>query len=730
VAARTAPARGRLPHLPGLDGLRGLAVLGVLAFHGGIDAVGGGFLGVSLFFTLSGFLITLLLLDEHRATGTIGLRAFWGRRFRRLLPAALLAIALATFVLWRVGDPGSLHGFRADGFAALGYVANWRFILAGQSYASVFEAPSPLLHFWSLAIEEQFYLVFPLVALAVLRAARGSRRTFAIVLGGMFVVSAALPSLLHGSDDRVYFGTDTRAAELLAGALLAVALTSLLARHARHHGRAERGLNALHEVFDPKGRRVLGLLGVGALLVMVAMWVTTAQSTRWVYTGGLPVYAALTAFVIFAAVLPGSPVARALAIRPLRWIGLISYGVYLYHWPVLWVLTPERTGLATVPRLALAAIITFGLALASYHLVERPIRTGVPVWRPHLRPAGTGAARFRLPRPGLLLAGPVAVLIVVVLVFSVSVTGQTPTVDLAGAQAGTLVNTTGGFAGDTGDLTPPAPAAAPSTAATSPSTSAAPSTTAPAPRGPLPPKPIVKPNRPLRVLLVGDSTTVFLTPALNTWGGDNGVWGAANYARIGCGLGRGGARMNHDKAEPVPPQCGDWAKDWPPVLAQLKPDLIVISTGFWDATDRQLPGDAEWRHPGDPIYDAYMEHEFAGAADTLLASGAPVAWIDNPPIKLGRHEIGAAADYPVNDPRRMTRTNEIINEVAATRPAMRVIPYTAFMDAWPGGPLDPQLRPDGLHVDGPGGPLVAPWLGPEILAAYWDVKAGRPTPPR
>jgi len=717
-------------------------VLGVLAFHGGIGVAGGGFLGVSMFFTLSGFLITLLLLDEHERTGSIALRAFWGRRFRRLLPAALLAIALATFVLWRTGDASGIHAFRGDGFAALGYVANWHFIVAGQSYASLFAAPSPLLHFWSLAIEEQFYLVFPLVALGVLAVAKGSRRTFALVLAALFVASATLPALLHGTDDRIYFGTDTRAAELLAGALLAVALTSWTSARAP---RSSVGLAALDTLFDRRGQRVLGGLGVLAFVAAVALWATTTQATRWVYAGGLPVYAALTCFVIFSALLPGSPVARALSVRPLCAVGLISYGLYLYHWPVLWVLTPERTGLSTVPRLALAAAITTVLALLSYHFVEQPIRRGAHVWS---RTPRTPTLRRRLPRPGLALAAPVGIAIVVVLVFSVTLTGPTPTVDLADAQAGTLISTTATFAraadGST-DASDPAPAPTadpqtnpqtnpvappivPSPGATAPTTAAA--AAAPAATGPLLPKPIVPPSRPLRVLVVGDSTTVFLTPPLNTWGADHRVWGAAGWARIGCGIGRGGLRVNHHTPEPIPADCDDWAQDWPAVLRDIRPDIVVISTGFWDATDRQLPGDPVWRHPGDPVYDAYLTREFSGAADTAASTGAMVAWIDNPPVELGLRDVGEPADYPVNEPSRMVRTNEILHDVAATRPAMRVIPYTSFMQAWPGGPLDPALRPDGIHVDDKGGPIVAEWMGPEILAAYWDVKAGRPTAPR
>ena len=155
----------RMPHLPGLDGLRGLAVIGVLLFHGGFAWAKGGFLGVSTFFTLSGFLITNLLIREWDGSGTIRLGGFWTRRFRRLLPAAMVTIVAVGLVFWRLGTPEQLANLRADMISSLAYVANWHFLFAGTSYADLFSAPSPLQHFWSLAIEEQFYLVFPLLVL-------------------------------------------------------------------------------------------------------------------------------------------------------------------------------------------------------------------------------------------------------------------------------------------------------------------------------------------------------------------------------------------------------------------------------------------------------------------------------------------------------------------------------------------------------------------------------------
>ena len=288
----------------------------VLLFHSGV-ALTGGFLGVSTFFTLSGFLITSVLLTRSEgsrgiapgaATGDrLQLRTFWSRRFRRLLPAALLGIVLAATFVARAGDASQVRAFRADGLAALLDVANWHFVVEGTSYASTTASPSPLLHFWSLAIEEQFYLVFPLVAWGVLRLVRGSRRHFGVVIGVLLVVSASLPRLLDLSNDRVYFGTDTRAAELLAGALLAVVL-------------AGRGcsIDRIDRRWSRRTWSLCALAGMAAFEVMLILWWFTSRATTWVYAGGLPLYAGLTVLVLVAALTPGNPVRRILSVRPRR----------------------------------------------------------------------------------------------------------------------------------------------------------------------------------------------------------------------------------------------------------------------------------------------------------------------------------------------------------------------------------------------------------------------------
>ena len=332
---------------------------GVLAFHSAAGWARGGFLGVSLFFTLSGFLICSLLLDEVERTGTIGLRAFWARRARRLLPASLVALlgVLAYGVL--AGAPGDLPALRGDVLAALGYVANWRFVASSQSYADLFRAPSAAQHFWSLAIEEQFYVAFPLVVLAAAVVGRRLGRVrlavggaLALLLIASCVAAVAVGPATDGGDpSRSYYGTDVRAAELLVGAGLAVVLTRL------------REL-----------RRWLTWTAPAALAAVLWSWHAVAQTDGRLYGGGLLAHALAVAVVIVAAHAPASMTARILAVPPLRWLGRISYAAYLYHWPVFLWLTPARVGVDGWRVHALRLTVTLLLAEASTRWLEEPVR--------------------------------------------------------------------------------------------------------------------------------------------------------------------------------------------------------------------------------------------------------------------------------------------------------------------------------------------------------------------
>ena len=375
-ARGAASGGGPRPQVPGLDGIRAVAVLGVLAFHGGVSRVVGGLLGVDIFFVLSGFLITSLLVGEWSASGSIGFRRFYERRARRLLPALFSTMLLvAAYAHW-FALPSTLEGLRGDALSTLAYVANWHFIVTGQNYFVRYGPPSPLLHTWSLAVEEQFYVVWPALALFVLR--RRGRRGLAVVAALGIVLSATATAVLfhHGAGiTRLYYGTDTRVQEVMAGALLAL----LLPRLARWVRTADVGSAA--GTVSP-GRVVSAIGSVGALTLLWALFGVSGTS-GFLYDGGfLLVATATTAVIMVVMVRPRALATRALSLSALGYVGRISYGLYLYHYPLFQMIDGPHTGLSGPALLTVRLAATFAAAVASYHLVEMPVRNrrALPGW--------------------------------------------------------------------------------------------------------------------------------------------------------------------------------------------------------------------------------------------------------------------------------------------------------------------------------------------------------------
>lgn len=356
----TQPANpSAIAYLPGLDGLRALAVLAVLLYHAGYPIVGG-YLGVESFFVLSGFLITTLLVADWQRHGRVRLGVFWLRRARRLLPALALTLA-GTLLLTLALQPGELRTLAADTLAALLYVMNWKLIIAQQGYFDAWSRPPLLQHLWSLAIEEQFYLLWPLLFVAGMRLLRPRGLLVATLVAAL--ASGALMAVLYtGGGDlaRIYYGTDTRASALLIGAALA-----LLWTHERRQTTTLRHQN----VFE-----AAGLL---ALVALLACYVWLHEHHELLYLGGFPLVALATAAVITVATSHSVRTLPALLeARPLLWIGRRSYSLYLWHWPIFLLVVPP----ASEPwqRLASDALrlgLTVLLAALSYRFVEQPVRT-------------------------------------------------------------------------------------------------------------------------------------------------------------------------------------------------------------------------------------------------------------------------------------------------------------------------------------------------------------------
>lgn len=387
-----------LPYVPGLDGVRGLPLLVMLAYHLEWSFVPGGVFSVSLFFTLSGYLITQLIVREFEASGRVRLSSFWSRRLRRLMPAALVTVVGVALVsiTTPVFDGPRLRG---DLLAALGYAANWRFAVTGNSYEDLFtDTASPVQHFWSLAIEEQFYFAFPLVMIALLLVGRRLRRPVGVTFIGLsFLAAASLAAgALTESRTYTYYGTHVRAVEVLIGALLALAV--------------------------PVGReisaRVSNVIAVASILGLVLFfWLvaTVETSDDIVYDGGLAAFSLVACVLILGSMVPG-PVRAVMSWRPLVWSGKVSYGMYVYHWPVFMALTEDRMGFGGWVLDVVRLTVTTALALVSFFALEEPIRR----------------RRF-FPRPRTAAVGVVAAVAVVVAV--VFVVARPAPVVLAGVDA-------------------------------------------------------------------------------------------------------------------------------------------------------------------------------------------------------------------------------------------------------------------------------------------------------
>ena len=343
-----------LAYQPGLDGLRGLAVGAVVLFHLGFGGVTGGYLGVSMFFTLSGVLIGSLVLNEIATSGGFSLRQFWLRRARRLLPPALVTLAVIAIARHVTTTLQATSG--GDVVAAALNVANWHFLAEGASYGELFGGPSAVLHFWSLAIEEQFYLAAGLLSVALATRASRPARTVGVVAAVVATCSFATPFVVDLGVDRVYYGTDTRAGELMLGVAAAAVFASEARRRVilRHASR-------------------LAPLAALALAVTVTLWSTATPGTDALRNGLLPLTALLSVAVISGALLPAGPVSAIASLPPLRWLGRISYAVYLVHWPVI-VVANEVTDDRSLLRAGALVAISVALAQFSAVFVERPVR--------------------------------------------------------------------------------------------------------------------------------------------------------------------------------------------------------------------------------------------------------------------------------------------------------------------------------------------------------------------
>jgi len=643
--------------IPALDGVRAIAVALVLADHGGVPGLTGGFLGVDVFFVLSGFLITSLLLDEVGRTGRIGLKGFWIRRARRLLPA-LIVVVLAVVAARDLFAPESIAGLRAQAVAAFFWVSNWAFVAQRTDYFAQGAPPSPLQHTWSLGVEEQYYLLWPLLVAAVVaglgalayrrgvpvspRSVRGAVLSLA-VLG---VVGSATASILLASDsslNRVYFGTDTRMQALLVGAAAAALVV-----------RDWRGMTAgVVTVRSRWARWLVWLLPVPGLVVLAtAAHLATGSAAE--FRGGLLIAVAVAAALVIAPVAldRNGPVARMLSMGPLVGLGAISYGVYLWHWPMFLILNGERTGSEGWKLFALRCAATVAVAAVSWWLIEQPVRD----WRPTIVPMLPLAAAT---------AATAAVVTMTVLPANLPrpASGLAPLIDSAALTA---------------------------------------------PEVPVAVTPRQRTPGDLRVAVFGDSIAWTMMRYLPATPGVE----FADFTTIGCGIARGGPYTYVGQDLPQKPECDSWPARWAQRIGHEKPDVVLLTVGRWEVVDRMNEG--RWTHIGEPGYDAYLRGELTRALDILGSTGARVVVTTEPYNRRAEKADGSL--YPEDQPKRVDAWNTLLRSVVASRENVTVLDLNKKLS--PNGYFQNKVdgmkvRSDGVHPT----PEAVEWMTPWLLDA-------------
>jgi peptidoglycan/LPS O-acetylase OafA/YrhL len=697
TAPDAAEARKRFRYIPALDGMRGFwVVFGPLLYHarpesvpGGPDILPGGILGVDMFFVLSSYLITGIALNEIESTGRIDLPAYAGRRIRRLFPALFTLIAFLAIYL-ALSDPELVPRWTGAMVSALLYVANWYEIGSGVDYFEQWNNPSPLKHVWSFSIEEQFYLFAPLFIIALHRwfPQRFRQALLTTSIAGA-LLSAWWMARVHVDADsisRAYYGTDTRAQAFFVGIAMAVMV--------RMWGPVRKALNS----------KLAAVLAYPATAWFFWAVLNVSERDAWMFeNGGFLLAAVMSAIILhgLSQPAPWSPLHRIFESRPFIYVGKISYGLYLYHWPVYLLVTPERAerwtsidNPSSYVLLSIHLVITFAVAITSFHLIEQPFTKRKFPW--------TGA---KLDLRNGLLAGSIAIIAILVgllwansdrpndreQVFIEIPVAAVPDSDvvadfgedqIAGAdEGGEIDNDVALNAADDGAT---------------------------------------------RLLVVGDSVSAQIGWALHYWGEDNDLEIVVfNESHLGCGVVRyGEKRVNETDEGPVGDICSNWnvpvaphevadteVISWPTAIDLFQPDVVLAHVSSWDVADRIVPGVADdWVSVGDPSYDEYFLAEYNQANAVLSASGAEVYWMMSPYLNR--------AQLPIDHQARVDGANDLVTQaidavVGETGASITQLDYPSWI-----GPVgearDADLRDDGVHLTQAGLDEIAPWLLEEM----------------
>ncbi len=666
---------------PAWDGMRALAVVAVLVYHVEGHPLSGGFLGVSLFFTLSGFVITRTVLAELDRTARLSVSGFWARRFRRLLPPIGVCMVLVLLYGHIAATGNQRSALRWDMIATLTDWMNWRTLATGATYGGQDLSPSPLLHAWSLSIEEQAYLLMPLLVLVGWHIAR--RRGVVIALAAALAASC-VGSLLSADNAQLwYLGTHVRIGEILVGALLAVLSTSPAWATA---ARASAWL----------------AIPAAAFMTWAALGATTVDA--WLPRGGLLLHAVATSVVIAAA--SAGVWRRVLGWRPLAALGLVSYGVYLYHWPIYLWITPARTGWDRWPTTALRVAVTLTLAVSSYLLLERRV---IALRRRQRRTLAVGAIGLAVAVGVASVAAPLAsadqrVTIESGLVAPPSTTVGAPTTATTSTAAATTI-----AAPAAEPATPSAPAPEPTTAPPPPTIAGWGHLDGP----PLDPSPL---GRPPVILVVGDSaagTLGFGLQRVSTATGSAVVYTATEH---GCPVGDPAELRWNDDVEFTPDRgCTAWRDGGGDIVEFVHPDLVVSLVSIWEVVDRKLAAGGAWVSIGDPDVDDALRADLATFADTFAPPGTRLVWLLPPPLHNSIY-ANLPGPLPEEDPARLAALDTIVRSVLDGRPDTFTYDLPAELGDRYGDPAALDNRVDGFHWSDAGADREAAWLLPLLVA--------------
>jgi len=683
----------RLGHLPALDGLRGIAVVIVLMYHHSITWMTGGELTVSMFFTLSGFLITRLMVAEWGSSGSISLRRFYERRARRLFPASFIVLFLVALV-WTL-FPGSGRRLAVwEWFSGLAYFENIYLQAAGKDYGGLFGLGNPLQHLWSLSLEEQVYLVFPVLCLIVLRAqgavSRNAWRLFfvlaglaagAIALGAWYRVDPPVWTKIPGLDAQctgsscAYYATEVRVGEFLLGAAFGVLwMVWPRVRAITHFLRG----------------RVAAIVSWPILVVAYIVWFTVGWQNEWghLFFPWAVLVNGLITLVLIAFAVAGSGVCRFLSWRPIAWLGHVTYTTYLVHWPMFllwdsWRLDPDLPRLR-VPGTNFVTVDHFWMFIGKagstmivvaliYYLVENPVR---------LRRMWVGGRLF-VWLAVLAVVG--AAIVVVGIDRRASADDVLSQLD---AEALALQNQA---LADLPDLGSDAPQ-----------------------------RSVVDPELPARILLVGDSQSWVLASGLDDWEADRGVQVVPSPG-VGCGIGENTPIEYLGIEQDARPGCSQWRATLPKITAKFRPNAIVVVGGAADLSNRRIGGSSSWSHIGQPLYDEWLLDQFATFIDAIHVEGARILWFSSPDIDP-RYVAGQTGTPPFDEanPDRARRYNELIEEFAAEDPRVVFVDFAAAVNAHPGGQFESKMRPDGAHIDLAHAPELVEWIDRALRQAMKD----------